>query len=264
MRDPAYRRRLGRRQSRNPSGSESARSRRASSMLRPVTTSTTGPDEIVELAERGQRCGRGALDAETDLPERGDGSGDLPLRDEQHAVGGRLERGNRERDSHAHRQAVGERRGAVTRNRALGAPALDHDRRLARRDTDAQSRGCTLTERSADPGEQRAVPDGNDDGSRRFGKLLEHLGGDRRIPVELRGLGTVLEEGHVDARPPTREPRSFESSTSAAREPDLGSELTHQIELRAADVLRRVDDSASDRAVAPPTPSRTRDCRWRP
>ena len=166
-------------------------------MLRPVTTSTTGPTTIVELAERGQPCGRGALDAETDLPERGDGSCELPLGDEQHAVGGRLERGDRERDGHAHRQAVGERRGAVTRNRALGAPALDHDRRLARGDTDAQSRRRTLAERSADPGEQRAIPDGNDDGSRRFGKLLEHFGGNRRIPVELRGLGTVLEERHV-------------------------------------------------------------------
>ena len=220
-------------------------------MLRPVTTSTTGPETSPSWPSAASPAAAAPSTRRPSCPERGDGLRELPLGDEQHAIGGRLERGDRERNRDANSEAVRERRRAVARDRSFGVPALDHHRRLARCDTDSQRRGCELSERSADPRQQRTVPDGNDDGSGRFGKLLDHLRGDRRIPVQLSGLGTVLEEGHVMFLRP-RTSLVLRIVDVGAREPDLGSELTHQIELRAADVLGRVDDRSQTEPLRRP------------
>ena len=57
-----------------------------------------------------------------------------------------------------------------------------------------------VSERAADAGEQRAVADGHDDGSRRVAQLVDDLLADRRVAVELRRLGAVLEERLTHAR----------------------------------------------------------------
>ena len=164
----------------------------SSSMLRPVTTSTTGPSASMWGAPRARPprppphgCRRRRTRRR--LPRS-------PLRALRASRRPPRAATRRPRESQRGRRA---RRRSCRRGRSRPGPAR-HDsaitgapaettpiRRVSRR---------TGSERAADAREQRAVAHGHDDGGRRLAQLVDDLVADRRVAVELRRLGAVLEE----------------------------------------------------------------------
>ncbi len=78
-------------------------------MLRPVTTSTTVPDTSSSCPSAANPAAAAPSTRRPISQNEADRVREFPLRDEQHAIGGRLERRDRERDRDAHREAISER-----------------------------------------------------------------------------------------------------------------------------------------------------------
>ena len=200
-----------------------------------------GAFQLGELRKCGETGGSSALDPDTGVREGDDCAGELALGGPQHLrrdVAEDLDRvGNRDPDG----EPVRERRATLAGYRPSCVEAVCHHGRLGGDDSDPLRLRRAGEDRAADTAQQRAVPDGHDDGGRRLVELGQELVADRRVALVLRRLGAVLEERHA-APLGLGAAELLRLVHVRAGRPDLRAEVGDAGELRRARLFRDEDD----------------------
>ncbi len=145
---------------------------------------------------RGCRC----LHPDARVVEGDDGCSDVGLGHFDHQVRGCEQPLDGHGNGDPHGEPVRDRVAEIAVDRTARSPRPGHDRCAGRDDAHAPRVRRTSPECAAHAGKQRTVAHGHHDGRGCFAELVDDLLADRRVAVELRLLGAVLEERLTNAR----------------------------------------------------------------